>query len=100
MSPEQLTVYSDALFILLEKLRRTTDIAPVVGVRVENHIFKAYYLESRIVFEIMNDATSKTIFHTTQAPNFYIDTTLCTDTSVVLMFMSHLSDRNLFNRVV
>ena len=90
---------SDAFFILLEKLRRTTEIAPVVGVREGNYIFKAYYLESRIVFEIMNDATSKTIFHTTQAPYFYIDSTLKSDTDVILLFLSLLNERNLFNRV-
>lgn len=89
----------NCLFSLLEKLKRITENSPVAFVHEGDYIFKAYYLESRIVFEIVNFATTKTIFHTTQAPNFYIDTTLYNDTSVILMFMSHLSDRNLFNRV-
>jgi len=96
MTNKQLAVYYDVLFILLEKLKRVNEKNQIAFVHEGNYIFKAYHVESKLSFEIMNFATMKTIFHTTQAPNFYIDTTLYADTSVILMFMSHLNDRNLF----
>lgn len=99
MNAEELAVYYNVLFTLLEKLKRVNEQNQIAFVHEGNYIFKAYHVESKLHFEIMNFSTMKTIFHTTNAPNFYIDTTLYTDTCVILMFMSHLSDRNLFNRV-
>lgn len=93
-----LSQYYNVLYTLMERLNEISDIAAVAVVHEGEYIFKAYYVQEKLVFEIMNFATQKTVFHTTQAPNFYINITSFADTSVILMFMQHLNDRNMFNR--
>jgi hypothetical protein len=87
-------------FTLSEHLKKRLEHTQVVFVQVAEYIYKAYYLGDKLHFEIYNADTQKTIFHTTQAPYYYIDTTSFDDTNVILSFLTLLNARNQFNSTI